>query len=125
MLLVTDKTRAKHRVEIPADDGGPIVFKWHFPRGTFDARMSAKEIAPFLLGHMPAIVPLLSDHPRVAAEFQSMLVKLATSREEVLDEVLSWIQPMIRTESDDLIVLNIRERRVFTPPTVATFAGGF
>jgi hypothetical protein len=32
---------------------------------------------------------------------------------------------MIRTEADDLIVLNIRERRVFTPPTVATFAGGF
>lgn len=66
-----------HSSKIPEDDGGPIIFKWHWPRGTFSKRMSAYEIAEFILPHMPNIVPLLSGHPRVQSEFKIILSLLA------------------------------------------------
>lgn len=124
MLIKTSKTEAKHQVNIPPDNGGEISFHWHWPRGTFEPRMSALEIAAFLMPHMPSVLPFFSGHPRVYAEFQAMLVRLASSPTEALDEVLSWIQPVVRTQADDLIVLNIRAKAVLSKaPT--TFAGGF
>lgn len=101
--------RWEHQVAIPPDDGKPVVFKWHWPRGTFDKRMSAYEIAAFLMPHMPSILPLLDkqNHPRVYAEFEAMLLMLATSPLSAIDRVLPWIQPVLRTEEDELIVLNL------------------
>ena len=91
-------------------DDGPVVFKWHWPRGTFAKRMSALEIAGFLMPHMPHIVPLLSDHPRVQAEFRALLVRLATWPAAVLDEVVPWIKSVTRAEEDEIIELNLFSR---------------
>lgn len=99
-----------HRTEVPPDDLGPITFHWHWPRKTFDRRMSALELATFVLPHMPSIVPLLGGHPRVQAEFQAMLVRLATWPKETLDELATWIKPVVRTEEDDLIELQIHSK---------------
>ncbi len=100
-----------HRALVPPDDGKEdVVFKWHWPRGTFNKRMSALEIATFVMPHMPAIVPLLCDYPRVQAEFMAMLVRLATLPAAELDRLATWIKPVVGTEEDDLIVLNIRCR---------------
>jgi hypothetical protein len=95
----------KHKVNIPVDDGKPHVFKWHFPRGTFEKRMSAYEIAAFILPHMPSIATFFTG--RVRAEFDAMLVALATSPAMALNRVLPWIKPVIRTEDDDIIELCI------------------
>lgn len=95
----------KHRAHIPPDDGEKIIFKWHFPRGTFEKRMSAYEIATFLMPHMPSVATFFNG--RVRAEFDAMLVTLATSPKLALDQVLPWIKPVIRTEDDDIIELSI------------------
>lgn len=99
----------EYRAEVPPDDGGPITFNWHWPRGTFDERMSALEIAAFLLPHMPAILSmrLLKSQPRVEQEFQAMLVRLATWPKEALDELCTWVKPVVRTSEDDLIQMEI------------------
>lgn len=97
----------RHRAVIGQDDGEPITFKWHWPRGTFDARMSAYELAAFVLPHMPSIVPLLGNHPRVQREFQAMLVVLATSPREAIDRLVPWIKPVIKTCDDDIIEMSV------------------
>ena len=98
-----------HEVVIPSDDGQAITFKWHWPRGTFDKRMSALEIGAFLLPHMPFIGKYIENerYPRIHAEFEAMLVMLATSPREALDEVLPWIQPVKYTEEDELVVMSL------------------
>lgn len=94
-----------HRAKIGAPDGKPIVFKWHFPRGTFERRMSAYELAEFVLPHMPSISPLLSHHPRIKAEWDAMLAMLITQPRLVIDQVASWIKPVLRTQEADIIEL--------------------
>lgn len=84
-----------------------VTYNWHWPKGTFDKRMSAREIAPFIIGHMPSIVPLLSDHPNIQAQFQALLVRLATWPQDALDELATWIKPRIGVGEDDLIELNL------------------
>lgn len=95
-----------HRAAVE-DDGGPITFQWHWPRGTFAPRMSALEIATFVMPHMPYIVPLLSGYPRVQSEFTAMLIRLATWPKEELDRLATWIKPVVRTQEDDLIHMEI------------------
>lgn len=96
-----------HRTEVPPDTGGNVTFKWHWPRGVLSKRMSALEICEFILPHMPSIVPLFADHKRVQAEFQAMLVVLATSPKSAIDRLLPWVKPRIGTEEDDLIFMQI------------------
>jgi len=93
-----------------------IVFNWHFPAGTFDKRMSAKELVPFIIKHMPAILPFFTG--RVYAEFKAMFLKLATTPEDKLDEILPWIRSIIQTEEDDLIKLSIGAKYVEEAPRV-------
>lgn len=97
----------RHRTHIPVDDGGPVTFRWHWPRGMLDKRMSALEMATFVLPHMPSIVPLLAHHRRAQAEFKAMLVQLATAPTKALDELVPWIKSVTRTEEDDIIELSI------------------
>lgn len=101
-----------HRANVPVDDGGPIVFKWHWPRGTFSKRMSGHELASFIMPHMSSILPYLSGNKRIYAEFEAMLVKIATSSIEALDQVLPWIKPVIRTEDDDIIEMSIGAKHI-------------
>lgn len=97
----------RHSAGIKEDDGGPVVFLWHWPKRTFDKRMSAFEIASFVIPHMPNIVPLLAHHPRAQSHFQAMLVRLSTWPKSALDELLTWIKPEIGTGEDDLIRMEI------------------
>jgi len=111
-----------HRAAVAPDDGKPITFHWHWPRGTFDPRMSAYEIAEFILPHMGAIVGmgLLHKHPRVEFEFRAMLQmlseiqtdeaqqsRLVRKRREIIDRILPWIKPVVHTADDDLIEMSI------------------
>ncbi len=99
----------EHRVgDVKEDSSEDIVFQWHWPRGTFAPRMSALEIAAFVMPHMPCIVPLLCDYPRVQREFLAMTVRMLTTPTAELDRLMTWIKPVLHTEEDDLIVLNIR-----------------
>ena len=103
------------------DDGEPVLFRWHWPRGTFDARMSALELAEFVLPHMPSILPFLSYHPRAYAEFEAMLVVLATSPKSAIDEVVPWIKPVVRTADFDYLELCIGNKATQTRKQLITY----
>ena len=94
-----------HRAKVPVDDGSLISFKWHFPRGTLEPRMSGFELATLVLSHMPAIIPLLQG--RMQQEFQAMLVLLATSPKTATHRLLPWIRSVIKTQDDDIIHLSL------------------
>lgn len=98
-----------HRAVVPPDDGGPITFHWHFQRGMLSPRMSALELAVFVLEHMGAILSmgLLSGHPRVIREFQAIMVILATSKKEAIDRLLPWIRSVTRKGPDDVIKMEL------------------
>lgn len=100
----------QHRTEIPSDDGSQISFKWHFKRGILKKRMSGYELAMFVLNMMPGIIPLLSDQPRVQAEFQAMMILLATSPKKAIDQILPWIRTIIHGEEDDIIHLSLYDK---------------
>ncbi len=111
----------QHRAAIH-HDGKPddtIVFRWHWPRGTFDYRMSALEIATFVLPHMPSILPFFHNYPDVYAEFSAMLQRLITWPAQVLDEVTPWIRRLEYTEEDEILELNLRARKL--PPKTEYF----
>lgn len=99
--------RFNYRAEVPVDDGEPISFQWHWPRNTFEKRMSAFDLATFILPHMPYILPLLTGHPRVKQEFQTMLLLLSTSPKDAIDRLLPWIKSTVRTQDDDLIEMQL------------------
>lgn len=100
-----------HRANVPEDDGSPITFKWHFQRGMLRPRMSAYELSEFVLKHMPSIVPLFAEHPRVQREFQAMLTLLATTPKAAIDQLVPWIRSVTKTEEDDIITLSLFEKR--------------
>lgn len=102
-------------------DEGPDTFTWHWPRGTFEPRMSALEIAAFILPYMPGIVPMLADRPRIQAEFLKFIDRLTNWRPSVLDELHSWIKPVLGGP-DDLIEMSLYDHtpqpsapKVFAP----------
>ncbi len=99
-----------HRAEIPPDDGKEISFCWHFQRGMLQPRMSGYELATFVLFHMPSIIGLLSGHPRVQAEFQAMMVLLATNPKQATDRLLPWIRSITREEEDDVIHMSLFDK---------------
>ena len=101
-----------HRAEVPVDDNGPITFKWHFQRGILQKRMSGLELARFIIEHMPHVLPFFAGHPRVHAEFQALLIKIATSPKEVLDSIIPWIRSVTRTEEDDIIHLSLFDNTI-------------
>lgn len=105
-----------HKTYIPADDGQAIVFKWHWPRGTFEKRMSACEIATFLMPHMPSVATFFTG--RVRTEFDAMLTTLITSPKTAIDQVLPWIKPVLKTEEDDIIELSIGALHVEEAPKI-------
>lgn len=117
MLIKTEKNTYAHRTQMPTmDDGEPVTFKWHFPRGTFEPRMSAFEIAAFILPHMPSILPLLSGHERIQRDFETMMLLLVTSPRRAIDEVLPWIRSVMHTEEDDIIHLELGATHVDPGP---------
>lgn len=97
----------EHRAVVSPDDRQKIRVQWHWPRGTFDARMSALEIMAFLMPHMPHVLPFLSGHPRVYAEFQAMMFRFIFLPKESLDRLHTWVRPIVRKGEDDLIELCI------------------
>lgn len=106
-----------HSAQVQYDGDDSIVeFRWHWPRGTFDRRMSALEIAVFVMPHMPSILPLLSNHPRVHAEFAALLIRLATWPKQVLDEVLPWIRRLDYTEEDEILLLHLGAKELPVGP---------
>ena len=109
MLIKDSKNDWTHKAIIPPDDGEQINFKWHFPRGLLDKRMSGFELAQFVLYHMSGVIKcgLLEGHPRIVAEFEAMFVKLATSPKEVIDQVLSWIRVEWHEQEDDIIHMSL------------------
>ena len=127
----------EHRAVVPMDDGKPVTFKWHWPRGTFDRRMSAYEIAEFILPHMRAILGMgiLADHPRIVQEFGIMyrllespvlvdaeLAKLA--QKSLIDKILPWIKPVVGDGPDDIIEMSISKPLTPQPNAPSYCYGG-
>ncbi len=99
-------------------DDSVVVFRWHWPRNVLQKRMSALELAEFLLPHMPSVLPLFSNHPKVYAEFQALLLRLVTwPKKEVLDEIVPWLQTVIHGEEDDIVVLHLGAKKVDAGPS--------
>ena len=107
-MLVCSKYN--HKVSVPEDDGGPITFRWHFQRGLLEPRMSAYELAQFVLSHMPTLYTFFEGHKRVQAEFAAMLIMLATSPKEAIDEVLPWIKSVVREADADVIYMSLFDK---------------
>jgi hypothetical protein len=93
-----------------------IVFRWHWPRGTFDLRMSAWEIASFVLPHMASILPFFARHPRTYLHWQTLLDRLLRWPMEVIDEVVPWIRRVEHCEPDEILVLQIGARELPAAP---------
>ena len=114
-----------HRAEVPPDDGQSITFNWHFQRGLLQPRMSAFELCEFILRHMPHVLPLLTGHPRIKAEFHAMYVMLATNPKAATDRLLPWIRSVTREADDDVIRMSLFDT---TPqqvgPTYFVMGGG-
>jgi hypothetical protein len=104
------KLPLEHKIKVPIDDGGPISFKWHFKRGTLESRMSAFELAGFVLKEMPYIAGLLSDHPRAKQEFEMLTILLASTPEKALNKLVPWIRSITHTEYDDIIHLSLFDK---------------
>lgn len=114
-------THFHHEVIIPPDDGKASTFIWHWPRGTFRKRMSALEIAAFILPHMIAICSMgllrCSHNLRIHDEFKAMLQNLALSDPRLIDRLLPWIKSVTHTADDDLIVMRIDAQGIETGTT--------
>jgi hypothetical protein len=108
------------RAEAALDED--ILFKWHWPVGTFDLRMSAWEIARFVLPHMASILPFFSHSPRVYVHFKALLDRLLYWPKEVTDEVVPWIRRVEHCEPDEILILHIRAHDL--PPAPAHFVLG-
>lgn len=69
--------------------------------------MSAYELAEFLVPHMPAILPLFAEHPRVQDEWRTMMLTLVTQPRAVIDRLLPWIRAVTRTADTDIVLLDL------------------
>lgn len=97
----------KHTAHIPPDTGDQITVRWHLPRGALQPRMSAYELAEILVPHMVAVLPVFSDHPRVYAEWQAMLLMLVTQPRATIDRLVPWMKSVTRTSDNDIIEMNL------------------
>ena len=116
--MKTPTTFRRHTVKIPKDDGGEITFRWHFPRGTLQQRMSALELAEFLVPHMPHVLPFFQAHPRVYREFETMFLMLATQPQHVIDRIVPWIRAAVRESDFDVVVLSLFSQKTQPPGKV-------
>lgn len=116
-MRLLDPNLCEHKAIIKnSNDAQEIRFKWHFPRGTLRSKMSAYELSTFLMPHMPYVLPFFKDHPKVYAEFEAMLVMLATTPREALDRLVPWIKSVCRTSDFDYVVLCLSDKK----PEVST-----
>lgn len=104
----------KHTVKFRPDDGQPITFRWHLPRGTLEPRMSGLELMKVLGQHLPGVLPFLLDHDgnrtRAYDEMEIMITMLLTSPLSVIDEVLPWIRSVTRTQEYDIVQLSLFDK---------------
>ena len=114
-----EKEYWSHRLECEDNDKEENVFRWHFPRNLLRERMSAYELAEFLMPHLPAVVPFMADFPDIQRELQVMLVRFLTFPKAVLDEISPWIRVLPATEEDAIIEMSIGNK-LATPagPTI-------
>lgn len=112
MISTLQKQELYHRAEIEFDNSDDIVFNWHWPRGTFDRRMSGLEIAAFIMPHMAHILPHFKTYPKVYIEWQALLNRLTQWPVEALDEVLPWIRRLDFNEEDEILQLNLHSHTV-------------
>ncbi len=110
--FIAEPTAVRHHVKPFVDDGEPITFRWVFTRGMLQPRMSGYELAQFVIGHMPSILPFFSHHPRVYAEFKKMLELIITTPKEVLDTIVPWIRAVTREGPDDVIHMSLFDKTV-------------
>lgn len=98
-----------HRVVAARDavPGEEVIFRWHWPRGTFDERMSALEIAAIVIKQMPAICGQLSIWPETHIQFQALLNRIIQWPAEALNEVVPWIRSVVRHRDGDYVELSL------------------
>lgn len=112
VLRYTEYHNFGHAVEIYPDDGQPITFNWHLPRGTLSKRMSGLELALVLGPHLPAILPLLIDHPRCYREMAAMVNWMFTRPRILSDQVVSWMKSLVHTTEYDIVQLSIGDKTI-------------
>lgn len=109
-LIASDVREWKHRVEMTDDgrsDDEPILFRWHFPRGTLDRHMSALELTIFLLPHMEHIAPFLLKWPKAYQEWVIMLHRLVNTPAAILDDLVPWMRIRLADEADSIVELSL------------------
>ncbi len=99
----------EHKAIIKYDGTDTVQFRWHWPRGTFDRRMSALEIAAFIVPHMSAILScnLFGGHPKIQTEWAALLERFVTWPAQVLDEVKPWVRRIDHNEADEILLLDL------------------
>ena len=104
----------EHKVIQRFDDGQPITFRWHLPRGTLENRMSGLELMMVLGQHLPGVLPFLLDEQgnrtRAYNEMEAMITTLLTAPLSVVDEVLPWIRSVTRTQEYDIVQLSLFDK---------------
>lgn len=111
-----------YKVMVHPDDGKPITFNWHFPRGTLSKRMSAMEVAIVLGPHLCGILPFLIEHPRCYREMASMIQWIMTRPQVISDRVVSWMKPLVRTTEYDIVRLSIGDKTHTTERPIRSLA---
>lgn len=113
-MILGSGDRWKYRAEVRERAGSDdTLFRFHFPTGLLSKRMSARELAIFLLPHMPSMVYLFNDRPGLQAEFVALVNRIANAP----DEVVSWAVPTLRQEEDDIITVALGRQTVQAGPT--------
>lgn len=105
-----DPTPYEHRAEFGLDDGQPIIFNWHLPRGTLSKRMSGYELAWVLGKHLPGLLPLMVDHPRAYNELLVMATMLLTTPREYADRIMPWVRSVTRESEYDVVQLSLFDK---------------
>ncbi len=118
-----------HRVDIHDDGSDHVRFCWHFQRGLLNRRMSALELASFILHHMGPILGLLTPNPneppgrmrqlhwQVYTEFLALYYRLLQWPETVLAEVVPWLRTLPDAEEDSLIEMNLGAKEIQIGPS--------
>lgn len=106
-MITTPNT---YKANIPLDDGKPINFRFHFPRGTLQERMTGYELGLFILKHMQGMLAQGLLTGRAKTEFEAMFLMLATNPKAATHKLFPWIRSVTKTEHDDIIQLSLYDR---------------
>lgn len=117
----------QHKIVAYPDDGKPIQFNWHLPRGTLSKRMSGYELAWVLGKHLPGLLWVMSMQPdveiegsvhnRAYRELEAMATQLLTAPREAVDRILPWIRSVHRETEYDIVRLSLFDQ---TPQPAGT-----